>query len=166
MVAILTSKYTKMLCGQAPSRNPLGSLVLPIPPSWTWLPLLGGEGKRMIRKRRGGKKGEESGIGVGGLGICPLEMRLPPGIVWLRACTCRMWPACLYASVADKRLLVYESGRVCMLTAGWDEVWRSLVDDEIDKVTWWDEAAERAVRHCAYHRDVLYAQNHSSPYKL
>jgi len=41
----------------------------PIPPNWTWWPLLGGEGKGKIRKGRRGKEKGWHGRGEEGRGI-------------------------------------------------------------------------------------------------
>jgi len=43
-------------------------MAIPRPPSWTWLPLLGGEGKGKTRKRRRKKKKEATGDAGAALG--------------------------------------------------------------------------------------------------
>jgi len=84
--------YRNVFAASAPARIPLGKLpTLHRPPTWTWRPLLGGEGKGMIRKwrwrkERGGYKRKGGEIGPKGVyWACPWNAVAPGTVIdWLR----------------------------------------------------------------------------------
>jgi len=80
-ISLLQNK-SKCICDQAPPKTLLEKLTaLSIPPSWTWRPFLGGQGKQRLRTGREGRRGEWRRMVSW---VCPVSSAVVPDIVgWL-----------------------------------------------------------------------------------